>query len=316
MKTRHFLMMATLAVGIAMTGMMMTSCAKEDNPVVNSTDGYNELPPDTKINVDIRCQVKDSQSDEWRDSTVVMEFSVVGFLAELELTKIHTTDKKFYKIRIPDNVKYDEREYKVKRFYCLRVFDDLKNSLLEIEMNKNVKTIDSGAFYGFFYLEKVDFRYVEYIGTGAFSRCANLKKVEIYRFGPLEIARSAFERCEGLTSVLLYPSTLLIQESAFKKCTSLRDLDIECSLEVIETETFMDCTSLKNVKLANGLKTIKSCAFKNCTSLEELNLPGSLEEIDKSAFEGCENLKKVIFHGKAPHYEQGTFPEGTEIIVE
>lgn len=33
MKTRHFLMMAILAVGMAMIGMMMTSCAKEDNPV-------------------------------------------------------------------------------------------------------------------------------------------------------------------------------------------------------------------------------------------------------------------------------------------
>ena len=33
MKTRHFLMMATLAVGMAMTSMMMISCSKEDNPV-------------------------------------------------------------------------------------------------------------------------------------------------------------------------------------------------------------------------------------------------------------------------------------------
>lgn len=33
MKTRHFLTIATLAVGMAMTSMMMTSCAKEDNPV-------------------------------------------------------------------------------------------------------------------------------------------------------------------------------------------------------------------------------------------------------------------------------------------
>ena len=33
MKTRHLLMTATLAVGMAMTGMMMTSCAKADNPI-------------------------------------------------------------------------------------------------------------------------------------------------------------------------------------------------------------------------------------------------------------------------------------------
>ncbi len=35
MKTRHFLMMATLAVGIAMTSMMITSCSKEDNQSSN-----------------------------------------------------------------------------------------------------------------------------------------------------------------------------------------------------------------------------------------------------------------------------------------
>ena len=48
MKTRHFLMMATLAVGIAMTSMMMTSCAKEDNPVesgeaIENENGKEEL---------------------------------------------------------------------------------------------------------------------------------------------------------------------------------------------------------------------------------------------------------------------------------
>ena len=37
MKTRHFLMMATLAVGIAMTSMMITSCAKADNPGDDAT---------------------------------------------------------------------------------------------------------------------------------------------------------------------------------------------------------------------------------------------------------------------------------------
>ena len=41
MKTRHFLMMATLAVGMAMTSMMMTSCAKEDNPV-NDEPEYDD----------------------------------------------------------------------------------------------------------------------------------------------------------------------------------------------------------------------------------------------------------------------------------
>ncbi len=35
MKTRHFLMMAILAVGIAMTSVMMVSCSKEDDPTEN-----------------------------------------------------------------------------------------------------------------------------------------------------------------------------------------------------------------------------------------------------------------------------------------
>ena len=41
MKTRHFLMMATLAVGMAMTGMIMTSCAKEDNPIHQPSDTWD-----------------------------------------------------------------------------------------------------------------------------------------------------------------------------------------------------------------------------------------------------------------------------------
>ena len=50
MKTRHFLMMATLAVGMAMTSMMMTSCSKADNPVEElegtPSSGYYGIPED------------------------------------------------------------------------------------------------------------------------------------------------------------------------------------------------------------------------------------------------------------------------------
>lgn len=35
MTTRHFLMMAILAVGIVMTSVMMASCSKEDDPTEN-----------------------------------------------------------------------------------------------------------------------------------------------------------------------------------------------------------------------------------------------------------------------------------------
>ena len=46
MKTRHFQMMATLAVGMAMTCVTMTSCAKEDNPVNDEPefDEEQEVP--------------------------------------------------------------------------------------------------------------------------------------------------------------------------------------------------------------------------------------------------------------------------------
>lgn len=37
MKTKHFLMMATLAVGMAMTSVMMISCSKEDTPSIDSS---------------------------------------------------------------------------------------------------------------------------------------------------------------------------------------------------------------------------------------------------------------------------------------
>ncbi len=345
MKTRHFLMMATLAVGMAMTGMMMTSCAKEDNPVDNSTDGPSVLPVGTTIRKDIPYIIYSPYNDRWEENAVPTEFRVLDGLyegifptSELKMINYHGVKSSRIKVKIPYFVYYGREDYYVSRISS-EAFFHLRDLLVEVELNFAIKRIDIEAFRDCINLEKVEFDIVKSIGGGAFINCTSLKELKLSRGGSLDIERRAFENCTGLTNVQLKADTLMIDQSAFNNCTGLKSLILEGSMEAIEVETFMDCTSLKGIsfpyglktiksqafknctsleklELPDGLKTIESQAFKNCTSLEELYLPGGIEKIDKKAFEGCENLKKVIFHGNAPLYEHGTFPEGAHVYVE
>ena len=51
MKTKHFLMMATLAVGMVMTSVMMTSCSREDNSTQKPDSSLDVTDPEGTLEV-------------------------------------------------------------------------------------------------------------------------------------------------------------------------------------------------------------------------------------------------------------------------
>ena len=197
MKTRHFLMMATLAVGIAMTSMMMTSCSKADNPVDTPMDSPNVLPVGALLEDDVPCQFKSPIfEDKWHDWRVTMQYRVIsqGKNPEVKLIRIFLRDWD-NKIFIPDTVVgYWGEEYKVTQ---ISLQDFSQNSLYELHTN----------------------HYIRDIGQ-EFKECTRLKKVDLSK-GVMHIISNAFQGCTSLEELHLSGNTFM-EEDAFEGCKNLK----------------------------------------------------------------------------------------------
>ena len=121
------------------------------------------------------------------------------------------------------------------------------------------------------------------IGGYAFSKCSNLKTVNISK-GVKSIGESTFDHCSKLKTINLPNSVTSIGERAFSWCTSLTSVNIPDSVTSIKKETFIGCSSLKSI-----------------------SIPENITNIGKSTFSCCNNLKDIEFLGDVPTVAENTF---------
>ncbi len=117
-----------------------------------------------------------------------------------------------------------------------------------------VKEIGACAFDGCLYLEEVHTGKVELIGSGAFSRCTNLKTVE------------------------LSPNLKTLDIQVFNECAGLKEIEVPASVEKICLYAFFCCGNLERIILHKGLKEIEADAFAECPVLGEVVFCGTAEE--------------------------------------
>ncbi len=145
-------------------------------------------------------------------------------------------------------------------------------SIIELEVPNGVKEISAHAFVNNDVIQKLLLTpSVEIIGTGAFTRCYNLKT-----FWFIDIANSKLTH---------------IKDNAFSNCTRLEALEFPKSLEVIDIKAFNECPGLLTVTIENNSKltNINEKAFYQCTALKSVYLGhnSSIKTIDKEAFMNC-----------------------------
>jgi len=120
-----------------------------------------------------------------------------------------------------------------------------------------VKEIGACAFDGCLNLEEVHTGKVDLIGLGAFSRCKNLKTVE------------------------LSPNLKTLDIQVFNECEGLKEIEVPASVEKICFYAFCCCSNLERITLHKGLKEIEGDAFAECPVLKELVFFGTAEEWEK-----------------------------------
>ena len=144
-------------------------------------------------------------------------------------------------------------------------FAHYNNTIRELQVGKNVKTIYSSAFYS----------------------CANLKTVTFKPDSKLEVIYDSVFEYSKITNITIPNSLKVIGSSAFRY-SSLENVEIgpNTSLEEISRLAFYD-TNISEINLPSTLKIIGEDAF-NTLKMDELVIPASVEEIGSYAFNCCE----------------------------
>jgi len=144
------------------------------------------------------------------------------------------------------------------------------------------------------------------------------------------IGKSAFNGCNGLTSIIVPDSLVRIESFAFSGCSSLTNVVIPSSLLEIGDYAFGGCSNLASVCISdllswcrisfsnlyanplhyahnlyakgeliteltipNAVTNICGFAFSGCSGVTELTIPDSVKSIGDYAFSSCNGLKIV-----------------------
>jgi uncharacterized repeat protein (TIGR02543 family) len=135
------------------------------------------------------------------------------------------------------------------------------------------------------------------------------------------IGGSAFEDCNGLTSITIPNSVTSISSSAFDHCSGLSSIVVEsgnttydsrdnCNA-IIETATNSLHVGCKNTVIPNTVTSIGGYAFKNCTGLTSITIPNTVTSIGISAFEGCTSLTSITIPNSVTSIEKNAFDRCT-----
>ena len=123
-------------------------------------------------------------------------------------------------------------------FNYIENYHSYGDTLLEVTLPESITTIRSSAFYGCYYLERINFP-----------------------AGLTEIDQSAFGYCRSLTEVTIPKGVKTVESYAFSGCTELSTLTIEKGVEVIEDYAFEGCTKLGTVIIPESMNKIGEYAF-------------------------------------------------------
>jgi hypothetical protein len=85
------------------------------------------------------------------------------------------------------------------------------------------------------------------------------------------IGASAFYRCTGLTSIVVFDGVTSIQGVAFSGCSSLRSVVIPDSVTSIGGWAFKDCTNLTNIQFNGTTEQWRKISFDSTWNLHTNN---------------------------------------------
>ena len=145
------------------------------------------------------------------------------------------------------------------------------------------------------------------IGDYAFNRCTGLTDIVIPD-SVTSIGDRAFWDCTSLTSIVIPDSVTSIGGFAFIGCTGLTDvyitdIDAWCNISFRSSDSnpmhyganlYLDGNLVTELIIPEGVTSIGDYAFEGCTSLTSIMIPDSVTSIGDYAFYGCTGLTSIV----------------------
>lgn len=189
--------------------------------------------------------------------------------------------------------------------------------LLEIQLPKNLKIIERGAFEQCVELKRMILpKALKTIGTEAFSGCVKLRHIMLPA-GISVVMENTFKDCKGLKSVLFRNPHCEKKQGAFWGCSLEKESScenlpgkVEKDFCYIIDETLGEATVIgiqeekEEIAIPGYLDgipvtTVADIAFAWKKQMKRVIIPENIQVIGSMAFYGCENLEEVVFLHKA-----------------
>ncbi|MDD4822481.1 MAG: leucine-rich repeat domain-containing protein [Bacteroidales bacterium] len=117
--------------------------------------------------------------------------------------------------------------------------------------------------------------------------------------GVTSINRDAFDKCTGLTSIIIPNSVTQIGENAFSWCSGLSSVTLSKNITTIADYAFSNCSSLSSITIPERVTSIGHMAFIRCEKLTSIHIPENVTQIGSAAFMRCERLTSVTLPNAA-----------------
>lgn len=306
-RTRKFISFA-LAVCL-LTGMLSVTASA----LTQNEDGYaglyNKIPSSNGSGYTYRFLSENTiaiTDYNGYDTEVTIPSKIDGYT----VTGVENMDTSHIKkIVMPDTVTYIGE--------CAFGNYDDSVPLEEIVLSKNLKTIGLNAFSRCFELKSIDIpESVTEIENGAFSGCYSLKNFNVSQntnFGDRVFGDYPWTSIPALSddyNVWLYDENasdfFVWNGCLFAYRGSSKTPVIPSGVCGIGDKVFEN-SDITGVTIPEGVRYINNGAFKNCTSLKNVKIPKSVQKIGEYAFYECSSLSSVTFSVGLKSIEDNAF---------